>query len=85
MNAFLRELSWQFAAVVSEFDRGYRHRNRAQLREALIEYWEQEMSAYISDFIRSDDGDQILDAVVRRYNKPLPKVGVRYGASGYHK
>lgn len=85
MKALLRELSIRFAHEVSDYDKGNRRRNRKELREALVQYWNQELSAYLDEFVQSDDGQMMLDGVVRRYNLPAPTIGVRYGASGYHK
>jgi hypothetical protein len=36
----------------------------------------------MENFMKSDSGDQLLDAMQRRYEKPPSYLGVRYGASG---
>lgn len=85
MNSLLRDIGMQFAHEVSQYDIGKYKRSRAEMRESLLVYWEQEMSSYLYDFIRSEEGEKILDAVYRRYTKPYKETGVRYGTSGYHK
>ena len=85
MERILREMSIRFAHELSEYDKGYRHRNRKELREALVQYWNQELSAYLDNFIQTDAGEHMLNGVVHRYNLPSPVISVRYGTSGYHK
>jgi len=87
MKDLLREQAIRFVLEVKTYDQLNRPkpRTRQELRQALLEYWEQETSAFIGEFINSSDGEYILNIVNSRYNKALPKVGVRYGASGYHK
>ena len=82
MNTYLREVAFRFAQEIAEYDRGKVRKNRAQLREAMIQYMNQEVSDYIDTYLKSDSGESLLDGVQRRYEKPIPYLGVRYGASG---
>jgi len=82
MNSYLREVAYRFSQEVSEYDRYKTRKNRKQLRDAYIEYSIQEFCAYMENFMKSDSGDQLLDAMQRRYEKPPSYLGVRYGASG---
>jgi hypothetical protein len=82
VNTYLREIAFRFAQEIVEYDRGKARKNRAQLREAMIQYMNQEVSDYIDTYLKSDSGESLLDGVQRRYEKPIPYLGVRYGASG---
>jgi hypothetical protein len=82
MNSYLREVAYRFSQEVSEYDRHKPRKNRKQIRDAYMTYALQEFSAYLENFMKSDSGDQLLDAMQRRYEKPITYVGVRYGASG---
>lgn len=82
MNTYLRELAFRFAQEIAEYDRGRRRKNRAELRAAMIQYMNQEISDYIDVYFKSDSGESLIDGVQRRYEKPVTYLGVRYGASG---
>ena len=82
VNTYLREMAFRFAQEITEYDRGKRRKNRAELRAAMIQYMNQEVCDYIDSYFKSDSGESLLDGVQRRYEKPIPYLGVRYGASG---
>lgn len=85
MKFLYREMALRFADELANHDFYKPKKNRRQLREALYQYYMQELSVLTEKYLDTDEGSMSISCVERIYHAKPPARSARYGTSGYHK